>query len=99
MRSLHSLLPDCWTHADLAFHVALVVGVVAIASDMDCIVRLTGLLLMAAAALQGHSILHVLRQRPRSTRPRYDRGHHTDRRWSSMIFRTRIFRPVKRRTR
>jgi hypothetical protein len=63
--SMRSLLPDRWTRVGLALHAAsVVVGIVAIASNLDWLVRLTGLLLMATAVQLGHSLFHVLRQRP-----------------------------------
>ncbi|MFQ5417103.1 MAG: hypothetical protein ACE5FL_08680 [Myxococcota bacterium] len=66
--SLRSLLPDRRTRLGFFLHMAsLVAGVVAIASGADWLARGTGLLLMATAAQLGHSLFHVLRQRPDET--------------------------------
>jgi hypothetical protein len=63
--SLRGLLPDAWTRLGLALHGAsLLAGAVAIASGLDLLARVTGLLLMATAAQLEHSLIHVLRQHP-----------------------------------
>ena len=63
--SLRGLLPDAWTQLGLALHGASVVaGAAAIASGLDLLARVAGLLLMATAAQLEHSLIHVLRQRP-----------------------------------
>jgi hypothetical protein len=62
--SLRSLLPDAWMRRGFALHItSVLVGLAAIASGSDGLVRLTGLLLMATAAQLLHSVAHVLRQR------------------------------------
>jgi len=64
--SLRGLLPDAWTRLGLALHLAsLVAGAAAILSGLDLLARGAGLLLMATGAQLAHSLIHVLRQRPR----------------------------------
>jgi hypothetical protein len=63
--SPRDLLPDRWIRRGFALQLAsVVVGIAAVGTGRDWLVRVTGLLLMATAANLGHSIFHVLRQRP-----------------------------------
>jgi hypothetical protein len=63
--SMRGLLPDTWTRVGFVLHLStLVLGVLAIATQQDVLVRLTGVGLLATAASLGWTVFHLIRQFP-----------------------------------
>lgn len=63
--SVRALLPDAWTRVGFGLHLASVLlGVAAVLSGWDPLVRATGLALMLTALWLLRSLVHVARQRP-----------------------------------